>query len=205
MATNDFDENDRRDELHSEPNLINVLSDPDLDPKRKLTHFNSRCEPLDNCFDCRSRDEGSICVWDSIGKKCMALEQQFPTNYWFDYLRDCKDVKSLCDQQYDEEMQQYTFRFKTLQQGTALIPKNYFCQFEVSLTSETDTEWEIAIGTRNSSSRSIKVDLESSTEAITRSLQWRKDFNSSPEIQNSTRRMSFTKRSLGDFGETVRI
>ena len=63
----------------------------------------------------------------------------------------------------------------------------------------------MAIGSRNSSSRNIKVDLESGSQSVTRSLQWRKDFNSSPEIENSTRTMSFTKRSLGDFSNKIKI
>ena len=75
----------------------------------------------------------------------------------------------------------------------------------MQLEKDADVEWELAIGSRNSSSRSIKVDLESGTQSVTRSLQWRKDFNSSPEIQNSTRTMSFTKRSLGDFNDKIKV
>ena len=77
----------------------------------------------------------------------------------------------------------------------------------MSLLKDEDTEWELAIATRNSSSRSIKIDCvsESGTTKKVRSLQYRKDFNSSPEIKNSTRKMSFTSRSLGDYSDKVNI
>lgn len=106
-------------------------------------------------------------------------------------------------QNYDPELEQYTFNFNQLSNGSKLIPQNYFCFFQVTLESDDETEWELAIASRNSSSRSIKIDCESSFGK--RSLQYRKDFNSSQETQNSTKRLSFATKSLGDYSDRVNI
>ena len=74
-------------------------------PKRSLGHYNQRCDPIKNCYDCRSEADGAICLWDEGRGQCRAQEEESQPSYWFQYLRDCADTESLCMQNYDEELE----------------------------------------------------------------------------------------------------